>query len=328
MKFIKPIPTTLNYLLLLTTVFFTQFSFSETVRLSSPVPPSHIFAKVSDHFSDLLKEKSEGRYKVKTYHFGKLGKDAENIRLMQTGAVQFAVVPAGYLANRDASFNGWFLPYLFESVSEAGAAATLPAAREMLTTLEGQGLVGLGYIMTGMRQVLSVDKITSYKELENKKIRAFPGQVFNDWWLANGAAATALPLPDIAPSLTTRLLDAVDVDLDLVVALKLYQQAPNILLTQHMAFPGVMLVSSKWWNKQSAEDKQMIQSAFSESEAWGVAQQQEADKENLVLLESAGVSISTLKGDDGKGQANTVVKKYTKLNPLTESFYQQALQAK
>ena len=47
-----------------------------------------------------------------------------------------------------------------------------------------------------------------------------------------------MPLSEVAPSLTTKLLDAVDVDLDALVGLKFYQQAPNLTLTNHMAFPA------------------------------------------------------------------------------------------
>ncbi len=164
----------------------------------------------------------------------------------------------------------WFLPYLFEDVQQAGDSASLPSAQEMLKRLEPNSVVGLGYMFAGQRHVLAVKEVKSPADLINKKIRAFPSPIFNDWWQANGAAPTALPLAEIAPSLTTNLLDAVDVDLDITVGLKYYQQAPYLALTNHMAFPAVLLASQKWWNALSQEDREMISKAYHEAELYGI----------------------------------------------------------
>lgn len=89
-----------------------------------------------------------------------------------------------------------------------------------------------------MRHVLSLEPVKSPKDLANKKIRAFPSPIYNDWWAANGAAPTAMPLSEVAPSLTTKLLDAVDIDLDALVGLKFHQQAPLPHAHQPHGLPG------------------------------------------------------------------------------------------
>lgn len=298
-------------------------SVAETLRLSTPVPPSHIFSKVSTKFAEDLSARTNGDLNIKVFPFGKLGSDPENTLMIQTGAIQLAVIPAAFIANREESLNAWLLPGLFDDIEAAGAATQLPAARDMLTELDKQGMIGLGYVFAGMRHLLSVDPISDMKEIKDKKIRTFPGPIFNDWWLTFGAAPTALPTPEIAPALTTNLLDIVDVDLDLVTALKLYQQAPNLAITNHMAFPAIMVVSRKWWESKTAEQQTVIREVFAEAEAWGIKAQVMAEEKNLKMLKDAGVAIIKIEKSSYADSTAEILNKYINKTPLISEFYEQ-----
>ena len=228
---------------------------AQALKLGHITPPTHVWHQVSEKIATDLDAASGGKMKIAVSPLQKLGNEAQMINLMQAGAQQFGIFTVGGLANREESFLGWSLPYVFKDVAHASRAAATPAAQEMLKRLNTHGLVGLGYAFAGMRHVLSLQPVLSAKDLANKKIRSFPSPIYNDWWNANGAAPTAMPLSEVAPSLTTKLLDAVDVDLDALVGLKFHQQAPNLTLTNHMAFPAVIVVSKKWWDSRSPADR-------------------------------------------------------------------------
>lgn len=297
---------------------------AEMLKLGHITPPSHVWHKVSERIAGNLGEASGGKLKVSVSPLQKLGNEGQMINLMQAGAVQFAVLTAGGLANREESFLGWSLPYTFRDVAHATAASKTPAAQEMLKRLEPHGLVGLGYTFAGMRHVLSLDPVKSPADLANKKIRAFPSPIYNDWWAANGAAPTALPLSEVAPSLTTRLLDAVDVDLDALVGLKFHQQAPNLTLTNHMAFPGVIVVSKKWWDARSDADRAMILKAVADAERRGFQEAIAADKGNLEKATADGAKVvdADLKAFEAVG--GQIRDKYMARNPLIADFYKQS----
>ena len=297
---------------------------AESLKLGHITPPSHVWHKVGEHIASNLAEASGGKMKITVSPLQKLGNEGQMINLMQAGAVQFGIFTAAGLANREESFLGWSLPYAFRDVEHASHAASTPAAREMLKRLEPNGLVGLGYTFAGMRHVLSLEPVKSPKDLANKKIRAFPSPIYNDWWAANGAAPTATPLSEVAPSLTTKLLDAVDIDLDALVGLKFHQQAPYLTLTNHMAFPGVIVVSKKWWDSRSDADRAMVTKAVAEAEAWGFQEAIAADKNNLVTAKADGAKVvdADLKAFEAVGKQ--IRDKYTAKNPLIADFYKQA----
>ena len=291
-----------------------------TLNLGHTVPPSHVWHKVAVRFADNLAEVSQGKMKVKVFPLGKLGNEPQMFSMVQSGAIAFTILPAAFISNREESLLGWFLPYLFQDVKQAGEAASLPAADQMLKNLTPHGVVGLGYMFAGMRHVLSVKAVNSPDDLVNKKIRAFPSSIFNDWWQANGAAATALPLAEIAPALTTNLLDAVDVDLDIIVGLKYHQQANYLALTNHMAFPAVLIASQKWWDGLSPGDRDMVMKAYHEAEQYGLQLQIEAEASNLEKLKADGVVVTDIDLAPFKEKAKQVREKYIEKNELIRQF--------
>lgn len=297
---------------------------AQTIRLGHVTPPSHVWHQVSEKIAAGLAEASGGKMKVDVAPLQRLGNEAQMINLMQSGAMHMGVFTVGGLSNREESFLAWSLPYTFRDVEHATQAASTPAAQEMLERLEAHGMVGLGYAFAGMRHVLSLVPVTAPLDLANKKIRAFPSPIYNDWWSANGAAPTAMPLSEVAPSLTTRLLDAVDVDLDALVGLKFHHQASNLTLTNHMAFPAAIVVSKRWWDAHSDAEREMIRKVVSEAEAWGFGAAIEADKANLETARADGATVIEADIAAFGLVGGAVREKYTTLNPLIADFYEQA----
>ncbi len=297
---------------------------AQALKLGHITPPTHVWHQVSMKIATDLDTASGGKMKIAVSPLQKLGNEAQMINLMQAGAQQFGVLTVGGLSNREESLLGWSLPYVFKDVAHATRAASTPAAQEMLKRLDAHGLVGLGYAFAGMRHVLSLQPVTSAKDLANKKVRSFPSPIYNDWWLANGAAPTAMPLSEVAPSLTTKLLDAVDVDLDALVGLKFHQQAPNLTLTNHMAFPAVIVVSKKWFASRTEAERAMITKVVAEAEKWGYQTAIDADVNNLKKATADGAKVISFDIKSFQAVGGKVRDKYTAKNPLIADFYKQA----
>ncbi len=297
---------------------------AQTLKLGHITPPTHVWHQVSEKIASNLEQASAGKYKVAVSPLQKLGNEAQMINLMQAGAQQLGIFTVGGLSNREESFLAWSLPYVFKDVAQATRAAKTPAAQEMLKRLDKQGLVGLGYAFAGMRHVLSLQPVASAKDLANKKIRSFPSPIYNDWWQANGAAPTAMPLSEVAPSLTTKLLDAVDVDLDALVGLKFHQQAPNLTLTGHMAFPAVIVASKKWWSKLTPADRDLIVKAVADAEQFGFTAAIDSEVNNLAKAKADGAKVIDADIKSFQAVGGKVRDQYIARNPLIADFYQQA----
>lgn len=296
---------------------------ADTLRMGMVTPPSHIWNKVSERFKDNMAEATEGSTRVRIFPLGKLGGEQQMIDLLQSGGIQMAVLTAGALSNREDSISAWFIPGMFDNVEDAAIATQSIEAENMLNKLEKHKLIGLGYTLAGMRHVLSLSTMDSLDSFTNKKIRSFPNKVFNDWWNALDAAPTAMPLSEVTPALNTNLLDAVDVDLDVVVGMKMYQNAPYLTLTNHMAFPGIVVASKPWWDNLTESEQKRVMSSFKDAEKWGFKQQAAAEITNLEKLKKAGVNVVNFDTSSLKPVMEKIVQKYTQSNSSIKAFYEE-----
>lgn len=306
---------------LLMACFLATSAHAEQWRLGHVTPPAHIWHKVSVRFGENLQKNLPQSPKLKIYPLSKLGGDDQMVQLLQSGAIQFAVLTAGNLSNRSPSMNAWFLPYTFENMEQATAAVHSPEAQQLLAELEQHQLVGLGYPLAGMRHVITTKPVQQINDLRGQKIRSFPNPLFNDFWRKLDAAPTALAISDVMPSLTTNLINGVDADLDIVLGMKMYHQAPYLTLTNHMTFPGVVVVSKPFWDKLSEAERQKVREAFAEAEQWGLAQQNERERNNIETLKKAGVTVTTPDYAPLQAAGRQLAEDYASKHPSMLAFY-------
>ena len=291
------------------------------LRMGVITPPSHVWTKVANRIAEKLPEATGGELTLAVFPAGQLGSEQEMYQQMSTGLLDAGLMTAAITSLRAPSMQGWFTPYLFEDVSAAIKASETPAAGEMLKELDAAGLHGLGYTFAGMRHILMKDApATSAADLANKKIRIVPFPAMKTWWESVGAVPTPVNLTEVYQALQTGLLDGIDIDLDALVGLKFGEVAKGLTITDHMAFPSVMVVSDMTWSGMSAEEQAAFTTVVNEALAWGSAQQIEAEKSNLAALEAQMDVVTLENGKEAFAAANDAVQASFAAYPLIAQF--------
>jgi len=244
-----------------TTLLLSSVSvIAQDFRLGLITPPSHKWTTAADDFAVDLNEKSNGKHKVSVFPARQLGNEAQMVQQLQTGALDMAFLTIAEMSNRVPDFGALYAPYLVKDIHHAAALLRSDTAISLLNKLPRQtGLVGVGYGMAGMRQILSRAPIESPTDLKGKKIRITPFEPIRDFYAAIGTAPTPLPLPAVYDALANGQVDAIDMDFDSIMILKFYERADNLLISNHMMFPMVGVVSGKTWKRLNAEDRQLVQ---------------------------------------------------------------------
>ena len=238
--------------------FSTQAT-ARDFRLGLVTPPNHGWSLAANEFGAELKTVSEGKHTLTVFPSAQLGNEAQMVQQLQTGALDMAFLTMAEISNRIPSFGAWYAPYLVDNIAQAGALLRSPEAHRMLESLpRGAGLVGIGYGLAGMRQIMSRSDVTSADQLQGKKLRITPFEPIRDFYNALGAASTPMPVSAVFDALANGQIDAVDMDLEVMWELKLYEKVDTILLSNHMMFPMVGVVSARVWQTLSAEERELI----------------------------------------------------------------------
>ena len=265
-------------------------------RLGLITPPQHLWSTEAEAFAQSLHERSGGEHSVSVYPAQQLGNEAQMVQQLQTGALDMAFLTIAEISNRIPDFGALYAPYLVDDVDHAARLLRSDTAAELLELMPAEvGLVGLGYGMVGMRQVLSRSPIESMDDMRGQRLRITPFEPIRDFYTATGAAPAPLPLLEVYDALANGQVDAVDMDFDSILILKFHEQARNLLISNHMMFPMVGVVSGRVWRELSAEDRELIETTMAEHLENVLAgfQQMDADQE----AEIRGLDLNIVEAD-------------------------------
>lgn len=235
---------------------------AKDMKMGLITPPPHIWTKEAQAFADDLKAASGGKHTVTVYPSRQLGNEAEVLQQMQSGAVDMAFMTVAEISNRAPEFSALFTPFLVKDNAQAVALLkNSPTAKALLEQLPQQvGVVGIGYGMAGVRQIVSARPIKSIADLKGRKIRVTPFAATRDFNSILGTAPTPMPLPDVYDALSNGQVDAIEMDLELTIKLKYWELAKTVVISNQMMFPMVGIVSGRTWKGMSGDDRKMITS--------------------------------------------------------------------
>ena len=237
----------------------TTAAMANDFRLGLITPPPHIWTKAAGAFGEELATASGGAHSVTVFPARQLGNEAEMLQQLQTGALDMAFMTIAEVSNRAPDFGAFYAPYLAKDIGHAGRILRSDTAKALLGQLPAEvGVVGTGYGMAGLRQIVSRGDVQSADDLKGLKLRITPFDPILDFYNAIGAAPTPMPLPSVYDALANGQVDAIDMDAELIWVLKYYEHADTIVQSDHMIFPMVGLVSAKVWAGLSEADRAMI----------------------------------------------------------------------
>lgn len=282
---------------------FAGHAVADDFRLGLLTPPSHIWTQAAESFAVDFAEQSGGAHSVAVFPAAQLGNEAQMLQLLQTGALDMAIITVAEISNRAPDFGAFYAPFLADDIGHAGRILRSDAATGMLADLPATvGVVGLGYGMAGLRQIVSRGEVTSAADLEGRKIRITPLDPIRDFYVALGTAPTPMPLPDVYDALANGQVDAIDMDAELIWKLKYYEQADTVVESNHMMFPCVALVSGRVWADMSEEDRAMVTEIFAAAIDGTIDTYIEMDPEWLAQVEGADIAYEKV-GPDFFGEA-------------------------
>ena len=265
---------------------------ADRFRMGLPTPPTHVWTIEANAFAESLAERSDGEHSIAIFPAAQLGNDAQMLQQLQTGALDMAFLPIAEITNRIPEFGALYAPYLVTDVSEAAALLRSDAALGLLSQLPARiGVVGVGYSLAGMRQIVTRNAVESVEDLRGLKLRVTPLDPIRDFYNLLGAAPIPMPIGSVYDALANGQIDAIDMDLENTWKQKYYELGETVILSKHMMFPMVGLVSAARWRTLDAATRELITEVMS-SHFDRIAQTYiEAELEYETELRNAGIEV-------------------------------------
>jgi len=268
---------------------------TRTIKFANQNAKGHPVVLGMERFAQLVDAKSAGKLKVNVFPGGALGSDQANVSALQGGTLEMASMNSGIFASLVKDFEIYDFPFLFANPKEADAVVDGPFGRSVHTKLEDKGIVGLAYYELGFRQLTNSKRpIQKVEDIAGLKLRVIPNPINVDWVSALGANPTPLPFPELYAALEQGAVDGQENPLPTIQGAKLNEVQKYLTLTNHQYNPQSVVISKKFWDTLSADDRKVLQDAALESAKYQREQSRALAASILEALKKGGLQVNEL----------------------------------
>ena len=301
---------------LVAAVAVAAFGFAQaqekTIKFATQNPKGHPIMLGMERFAEIVAAKSGGKLKVNLFPSGTLGSDQANVSAMQGGTLEMVSLNSGILASQVKDFAIYDFPFMFVNTKEADAVVDGPFGKKMHGKLEAQGLVGLAYYELGFRNITNSKRpLMKVEDIAGLKLRVIPNPINVDWVKALDANPTPLPFPEVYAALEQKAIDGQENPITVINANKFYEVQKFVAITNHQYNPQSVLMSKKFWDSLSADEKKIVGDAAAESAHYQREQARGVVASALDNMKKNGMQVTEFSGVE-------IIKFAQKMKPVYE----------
>ncbi len=265
---------------------------ARTLKLNHTDTPSGARQIASELFAKRVEELTRGKYRVLVFHSGQLGNDPQSIKAVGEGKLEFTMSATGSFASLVPELNLTALPYLVDSYEQGWRFYdNSPWLRTQFEKMTPKGVRHIATWEAGFRSFTTRSPLTQPADAVGKKIRVFPNDMIKWIMESIGYEPVVLPVTEVYAAIQQKRVEGQENPIETIRALRFYEVAPHIVLTQHVYSPLPFVVSEAFWQRLTAVEREQFTQAGREAATLSRKLVKEADERNLEAMRSAGANI-------------------------------------
>jgi tripartite ATP-independent transporter DctP family solute receptor len=206
-----------------------------------------------------LERETDGRLRIRLYHSGQLGREAEAIDMARFGAIDITRVYSGALNNAFPLTQALCLPYVFESVAHLRRALDGAVGAAVLRGFAARDLVGLAIYDCGARCFYNTQRpLRTPRDMQGLKFRVPASDIFIRLLRRFGANPTPLAYGEVFSALETRLIDGAENNMRSFHSSRHFEAARYWSRSEHSYAPDVLLMSRRSYDGLAPRDRDLV----------------------------------------------------------------------
>jgi len=252
---------------------------------------SHVVAdntpkgQMATKFKALVDERLKGKVVVEIYPNGQLFGDNKVLEALLLGDVQLAAPSLSKFKKYTKKLQIFDLPFLFNDMAAAERFQQSEAGQGLLKSVEKKGLIGLGYMHNGMKQVSASKPLHVPSDAKGLKFRIMSSDVLVKQFEAVGATPLKKPYSEVFTLLQTKAIDGQENTWSNIHSKKFYEVQDNITSSDHGLLDYMVVTSAEFWNGLDADVRTELKKALDEAVAVGnkvAAEKSKSDKQAII----------------------------------------------
>ena len=275
------------------------FSAPTVIKIAHPNVPQHPMGQCFEKFKELVEQRSDGKFRVDIYDSSKFGNFDSVVQGLQMNMLQMGSASTPNLSPFSDSFLIYDLPFLFPNYESTDLITDGPIGMGAAKALESSGIIGLGYIEIGFRNIWNNQKtIKTMADAKGLKIRSTPSKAHIATLKALGMNPTPISWGEVYTALQQKTVDGIDIDLNLAWFNNFPEVNNNLTIVNSLYSPHLVMMSKKFMDSLSPEDKKMMLDTFQEVKLYERKLIRDGEKVIMDKLADKGVSVTVLSDEE------------------------------
>jgi len=256
-----------------------KLKFSHVVAENTPK------GQMAIEFKKLVAERLKGKVEVEIYPNGQLFGDNKVLEALLLGDVQLASPSLSKFKKYTKKLQIFDLPFLFNDMAAAERFQQSEAGQGLLKSVESKGLIGLGYMHNGMKQLSASKPLHVPADVKGLKFRIMSSDVLSAQFKAVGATPLKKPYSEVFTLLQTKAIDGQENTWSNIHSKKFYEVQDNITSSNHGLLDYMVVTSAEFWNGLDADVRTELKKALDEAVVLGnkvAAEKSLSDKQAII----------------------------------------------
>nr|VFK12301.1 MAG: C4-dicarboxylate-binding protein DctP [Candidatus Kentron sp. LPFa]VFK24312.1 MAG: C4-dicarboxylate-binding protein DctP [Candidatus Kentron sp. LPFa] len=285
--------------------FFTSMAYGApiVIKFSHVVHDDTPKGQMALRFKELVEKekKLSGKVKVEVYPDSKLANDNVVAKKILAGEIEMAAPALSKLKKYAPELAIFDMPFLFNGIGAVDKFKGTKHGKSLLGSMKEEGLIGLGYMHNGMKQLSANKPLISPSDAKGLRFRIMSSAVLVAQFKAVDAIPLEKPFKQVYDLLKSGDIDGQENTWSNIYSKKFHEVQEYITESNHGYLGYMIITSTKFWNKFDPETRKELEKRLAQAIAFGnqtAIKKAVFDRKRIVDADKA--RILTLKEKDKK----------------------------
>lgn len=256
-----------------------------TIKFAHVVAENTPKGQMANKFRDLVAERMGDKVVVEVFPNSQLFGDNKVLEAMLLGDVQLAAPSLSKFTRYTKSLQLFDLPFLFKDMAAVEKFQKSDAGQQLLLSMEDKGLIGLGYIHNGLKQLSASKPLKVPADADGLKFRIQASDVLAAQFEALNAVPLKKPFSEVFTLLQTKAIDGQENTWSNIYSKKFFEVQDYITESNHGLIDYLIVTSAEFWNGLPDDIRMDVKKALDEAVLFGnqvAADKATSDRQKVV----------------------------------------------
>lgn len=256
-------------------------NFSHVVEENTPK------GQMAIKFKELIAERLKGKVVVKVYPKTRLFGDDQIFEALLLDDVQMGAPSLSRFHSYTKKLQVFDLPFLFSDTAAVDRFQKSPTGIALLSSLSDRGILGLGYLHNGMKQLSATKELRVPEDAAGLKFRVSASEVISAQFKALGATPQVAEFSQTYMLLQSKAVDGQENTWSNMYSKKLHTVQPYTTESNHGVLDYMVITSVGFWESLPDAIRSEVKKAVDEAIAFGNEKAQQLEVSDRQKIEQS-----------------------------------------